>query len=180
MRLVVRWEIKQRLIQLQVSAKSMIGKELAWELLGALCREYKLSSEQPLAAMRDRASVNRVAIQHVKITFPNLLDISCFAHTLNLVETKFEPPLVKEFDKSWISCSPKVLRPSLNGRVRQVGQRHPSLKLVGGEGGRCSTRLCNSLVMFFHFYKNRLNLHQLQGKATSDSCRPCQEFTTAN
>ena len=42
--------------------------------------------------MRDRASVNRVALQCIKVMFPDLLDIGCYAHTLNLVGTKFELP----------------------------------------------------------------------------------------
>ena len=62
LRFLDNWEIKQRLVQLQILVKSMKGEELAREVLGVLCREYKLSTEQVLAAMRDRASVNNVAI----------------------------------------------------------------------------------------------------------------------
>ena len=61
---------------MQMLVKSMGGEELAREVLGVLRREYKPFTEQ-VAAMRDHASVNGVAIQHIKIMFPNLLDIGC-------------------------------------------------------------------------------------------------------
>ena len=89
----------------------MTGEELAREVLGVLCREYKLSTEQVLAAMRDRASVNGVAIRHIKIMFPNLLDIGCYSHTIDLAGSKFELPTVEKFIKPWISLfshSPKA------------------------------------------------------------------------
>lgn len=89
----------------------MTGEELAREILGVFCREYKLSTEQVLATMRDRASVNNVAIRHIKVMFPNLLDIGCYSHTLNLVGNKFELPTLEEFIRPWISLfshSPKT------------------------------------------------------------------------
>ena len=46
LRFLDNWEIKQRLVQLQILVKSMTGEELAREILGVLCREYKLSTEQ--------------------------------------------------------------------------------------------------------------------------------------
>ena len=111
LRFLDNWEIKQRLVQLQILVKSMTGEELAREVLGVLCREYKLSTEQVLAAMRDRASVNNVAIRHIKIMFPNLFDIGCYSHTLDPVGSKFELPTLEEFVKPWISLfshSPKT------------------------------------------------------------------------
>ena len=111
LRFLDNWEIKQRLVQLQILVKSMTGEELAREVLGVLCREYKLSTEQVLAAMRDRASVNNVAIPHIKIMFPNLFDIGCYSHTLDPVGSKFELPTLEEFVKPWISLfshSPKT------------------------------------------------------------------------
>ena len=102
LRFLDNWEIKQRLVQLQILVKSITGEELAREILGVLCREFKLSTEQVLAAMRDRASVNNVAIRHIKVMFPNLLDIGCYSHTLDLVGSKFELPTLEEFIRPWI------------------------------------------------------------------------------
>ncbi len=78
LRFLDNWEIKQRLIHTQTFVKSTTGEELAREVLGVLCRDYKLSTEQVLAGMRDCASMNGVAVQHIKIMFPDLLDIGCF------------------------------------------------------------------------------------------------------
>ena len=97
MRFLHGWEIKQGLIQVQMLVKSMTGEELAQEVLGVLCREYKLSTEQVLAAMRDCASVNGVAIRHIKVMFPNLLDIACYSHTIDIAGNKFELPTVEDF-----------------------------------------------------------------------------------
>ena len=110
-RFIDDWNIKQRLICVHTLVKSMTGEEIAREVLGVLCREFKLATEQVLAAMRDRASVNGVAIRHIKVMFPNLLDIGCYSHTLDLVGSKFDLPTVEEFIKPWISLfshSPKA------------------------------------------------------------------------
>ena len=111
MRFTDDWEIKQRLVQMQMLVKSMTGEELAREVLGVLCREYKLSTEQVLAAMGDRASVNGVAIRHIKIMFPNSLDTGCYSHTLDIAGNRFQLPTVEDFVKPWISVfshSPKA------------------------------------------------------------------------
>ena len=84
------WELKQRLVHFQTIVKSMTGEELAQEVLGVLCREYKLSLEQVVAAMRDRASVNGVALRHIKVLFLDLIDIGCYSHTLDNAGRKFE------------------------------------------------------------------------------------------
>ena len=81
----------------------MTGEELAQEMLGVLCREYKLSTEQVLAAMRELASVNGVAIRLIRIMLPDLLDIGCYSHTVDIAGSKFECPTVEEFIKPWIS-----------------------------------------------------------------------------
>ena len=46
-------------------------------------------SVQNKAAMHDRASVNDAAMRIVKVIYPNLLDVGCFSHTLDLVGEHF-------------------------------------------------------------------------------------------
>ncbi len=63
-----------------------------------------------LAAMRDEASVNGVAMDVVKIIYPKIMDVRCFSHTLDLVGDKFKTPLLASFCSYWISLfahSPK-------------------------------------------------------------------------
>ncbi len=54
--------IHQRLVRVQLLTKSMTGEEVARELLSVLSTEYGIASSNLLAAMRDRASVNTVAV----------------------------------------------------------------------------------------------------------------------
>ena len=64
-----------------------------------------------MATMRDRAAVNNVAIQTLKIVFPKVFDIGCFSHTLDHVGEKFKTPILDSFSKTWLSMfsrSPKT------------------------------------------------------------------------
>ena len=103
MRFLDDWEIKQRLYS---NANACEVNDWGGTCSSVLCREYKLSTEQLLAAMRDRASVNGVAIRHIKIMFPNLLDIGCYSHTLDNAGNRFQLPTVEEFIKPRISLFP--------------------------------------------------------------------------
>ena len=66
-------------------AKSLTGEELARELISVLSVAYSITSNSLLAAMRDGASVNNVAIQTLKIVYPLVIDIRCFSHTIDHV-----------------------------------------------------------------------------------------------
>ena len=57
------WCIQQRLVRVSMLAKSLTGEELARELISLLSVTYSITSNSVLAAMRDGASVNNVAIQ---------------------------------------------------------------------------------------------------------------------
>lgn len=102
------------MFQKDASSKSLSGEELARELLTALSTELGIGGGQLLAAMHDRASVNGVAMRTLKIMYPNVMDIGCFSHTLDLVGTKFNFPTVDKFMKHWEaifthSCKSKLL-----------------------------------------------------------------------
>ena len=61
--------------------------------------------------MHDSASVNDAAMKIVKVIYPNLLDVGCFSHTLDLVGEHFHMPTLSEFGVLWVSLfahSPKV------------------------------------------------------------------------
>ena len=62
--------------------------------------QYGVQSEFLLGTMRDRASVNNVAMQTV---YPSVVDIGCFSHTLNHVGENFKTPFLTEFIHSWIT-----------------------------------------------------------------------------
>ena len=53
--------------------------------------------------MRDRASVNSVAMKTLKIVYPKIFDIGCFSHTIDRVGEHFNIPTLTEFVTSWLS-----------------------------------------------------------------------------
>ena len=64
------WMIQQRLVRLMLLAKSLTGEELARQLIVCLSTELGIASNLVVAAMRDRASVNTVAVRTFKHYFP--------------------------------------------------------------------------------------------------------------
>ena len=54
--------IEQRLVRIQLLAKSLNGEEVARELINVLSTTLGITSHYVVATMRDRASVNKVAI----------------------------------------------------------------------------------------------------------------------
>ena len=105
------WQVKQRLVRLEMLTKSMSGDELARELIDILSVTYSIKSHLRVACMRDGASVNEGAMRVVSVVYPNVLDVRCFSHTLDLVGDKFDLPTLVEFSTAWISLfshSPKT------------------------------------------------------------------------
>ena len=104
-------KIHQRLVRMQLLAKSLTGEEVARELLSVLSTEYGVASSNLLAVMRDRASVNSVAVRTLKVLYPDLLDIGCFSHTIDHVGDNFDTPVLYDFGTTWVSLfshSPKA------------------------------------------------------------------------
>ncbi len=63
---------------MQLLAKSLKGEEIARELFHVLSTDYRIGSSCLLAAMRDRAASNGVAMRTVALLYPKLLDVGCF------------------------------------------------------------------------------------------------------
>ena len=95
--------IKQRLIRLQLLAKSMSGEEIAREIIASISTQFGIASNQVVAMMHDRAACNGVALRTLKVIYPQLVDVGCFSHTLDLVGEKFSVPHLSAFTIWWIS-----------------------------------------------------------------------------
>ena len=78
----------------------MTGEEIARELIYVLSVQYGITPNRLLAAMRDRASV---AMRTLKILYPDMLDIGCYSHTIDLVGDKFVVPHLDKFIQYWVS-----------------------------------------------------------------------------
>lgn len=105
------WCLQQRVVRLMLLAKSLKGEEVARQLIMCLSNQLGITSNQLVAAMRDRASVNTVAIQTLKIVYPYILDVGCFSHTIDHVGEKIKTDILDEFMKGWIGLftrSPKT------------------------------------------------------------------------
>ena len=105
------WRITQRLVRALLVTKTMCGEEVARELIATLSISLGIASGNLLAAMRDRCSTNGVAMRTLKVVYPQVLDVGCFSHALDLTGRKFRTPLLDEFSKYWISLfahSPKA------------------------------------------------------------------------
>ena len=57
-----KFQIKQRLIRLQLLVKSLTGEEIAREVVHTLSTEYGVTGNCLVAAMRDRVAANGVAM----------------------------------------------------------------------------------------------------------------------
>ena len=105
------WCIHQRLIRVQMLAKSLSGEERAHEVINSLSLEYGVTSEQILAVLHDCASTNMVVMRILKILYLLALDIGCFSHTSDRVGERFNVPTLHSFMIYWISLfahSPKA------------------------------------------------------------------------
>ena len=85
LRFVDDWVVKQRVGRLMLLAKSLKGEEVARLLVQALSTELGISSNLIIAAMRDTASVNSVAMRTVRVLYNRVVDVGCISHTLSLV-----------------------------------------------------------------------------------------------
>ena len=121
---VTEWKVHQRLIRLFLVTKPMNGEELAHQLLSTLSVDFSIPPSSLLAAARDGASVNNVAIRHLRILYPNLVDIGCFSHTLDHVGEKMPTPNLEKFMKSWVSLFAHSAR-SRNAIKATTGLKFP-------------------------------------------------------
>ena len=104
------WAIKQKVCRLMLLEKSLSGEEVARQIITVLSTELGIPSNLLVAAMRDRASVNSVAMSTVSIVYNRVMDVGCFSHTLDHVGERMKTTVLDEFSKAWIGLfahSPK-------------------------------------------------------------------------
>lgn len=65
--------------------------------------EYSIRPGVLLTAMKDGAAVNHAALEQVKFFFPQLLDITCFSHTIDNIGKHFEFRVLDRFSQLWVS-----------------------------------------------------------------------------
>ena len=110
------WNIKQRLVCMRFLMKRMTREETARELISVLSVSLSIPPHLLLAVMRDWASVNNVALRTVSIVYPNVLDVGCISHSLDLVGGKFHTPVLSSFIALWISLFHTATKQRLFGK----------------------------------------------------------------
>ena len=93
------WFIVQRLIRLDICAKSVNAQDLAHVLDDCLSVDYQVRGKSLLAhaTIKDGASVNQAALNHIKFVLPKMLSVVCFSHTLDNVGNHFKVPDLLSF-----------------------------------------------------------------------------------
>ena len=76
------WSIVQRLIRRGICAKSVNAQDLAHVLNDCLSVDYQVRGNSLLATIKDGASVNQAALNHIKFVFPKMLSVVFFSHTI--------------------------------------------------------------------------------------------------
>ena len=110
------------LIRLDICAKSVNAQDLALVLNGCLSVDYQVRGNSSLATMKDGASVNEAALNHIKFVFPKILSATCFYHTLDNTGNHFKVPDLLSFGSLWIrlfkhSHRAKLIWQELTGRT---------------------------------------------------------------
>ena len=91
------WALEQRFLTLKMLSKSMTGEEIVREVISVLSTSYGIGMNRLLAGIRDRASVNNVAMQTIKVVYVRVLDVGCFSHAIDHVGEKFHTPILSSF-----------------------------------------------------------------------------------
>ena len=145
------WNIQQRLLKLEILAKSMNAEELAQRLIQCLAVEYVMQPNHLLAAMRDGASVNEAGLRQVMFFFPNILNVICFSHTIDDVGKHFEFSVLDTFSRCWNTMFLSVQLFGCCGRQELAQQCDFIPKPDGGANGKSLIRLWSFLRMLSPF-----------------------------
>ena len=97
-----QWEIVQRLVRIDIVAKSVTAEQLAQVLIECLFTDLQLRGHQILATMRDGAAVNGAALRIMQPFMPATIYAVCLSHTLDNVGNHFYTPVLDEFAQHWI------------------------------------------------------------------------------
>ena len=96
------WTVRQLLGRLAVVSKSLTGDQLARELIETLATSLQIERRHVVETMRDGASVNGAGVRILKAVYPQILNVTCFAHTIDRVAHHFNLPTLDQFINWWL------------------------------------------------------------------------------
>ena len=117
--------IQQRIVKLEVLARSMNAEQLAQPLIQCLAFECMIRPDQLLASMRDGAAVNEAALLQVSFFFSNVFNVTCFSDTIDNVGRHFEFGVQDTFSRYWntmfsLSPSARILWKTRTGTAMRL------------------------------------------------------------
>ena len=74
---------------------------MAREIITVLAQQYNVQNSSLCAAMRDGASVNGAAMRTVKVVFPKVVDVHCFSHAIDGIDSHLNIPTLRRFLQLW-------------------------------------------------------------------------------
>jgi hAT family C-terminal dimerisation region len=85
--IILRWcesdyTVKQKLVHVGIYKSSFEHSQLVQVLTSVLCTSYGIPLENVIGFLRDRASVNTLAVSVMRNSFGKAKDLSCLSHTL--------------------------------------------------------------------------------------------------
>ena len=89
------WQLRQKLVRLDVVAKSVTAADLA-QVLQAAMINYTLHCHQVLASIHDGVSVASAAMDHLRVFYPHAASIICMSHTIDNVGKHFDTPCLNQ------------------------------------------------------------------------------------
>jgi len=81
----------------RLCAEKLECRRVSQQILSLLSVTLGVESGNLIAVMRDGVTVNAAAMRTLKIMYPDVLDIRCISHTLDLVGDKFKAPNLSLF-----------------------------------------------------------------------------------
>ena len=143
-------------------AKSITAEECARQLVTAISTELSIPPELAVAAMRDRAKVNDVAMRTISVIYNQMMGVKCFSHTLDRVGDKMNTPILERHGLAYLLI---VLRQDLHGKhkldlLEVIEQVHNAF-------GDVSQYLDSSYLQLQQLnYRDFLRIHQHVGNCS--------------
>lgn len=162
-----QWVIQQRLLRLDVVAKSVTAQDLCQVLVECLFTRYSIQGAQVVAMMRDGVAVNGAAVRHLGVFMPNAMNIVCFSHTIDNVGKRFNTPTLDAFGQHWI----RLFSTSCRAKLQWKDQTGQSPKTYSETRWWSRWEVYNQMLTYFGELRRFLDDNQDVAPKTMDHLR---------
>ena len=160
------WEIKQRLLKIEVLASSLKAAELAQVINGCMV-DFTIQGSSIVGCMRDGASVNQAAVDILGNLWPPMFNGVCFSRAIDLVGDHFDTPTLDTFSQHWIS----LFSHSPRARLRWREQTGKAIKTHSETRWWSKWEVLNQLCEYFGDLQRFLDENEDVSPKTMDHLR---------